>query len=111
MNKLTYADLAGAVARTREALPDADWNEPKLPLADQSTAAKFRAAKYEAPPDRRAKAISGPVQWTTTPVLIYRPRWKTDHHPWVLKSTYWIDKGMNGGLIRFANYEVEEVTA
>lgn len=84
-HKLTYDMLAAQVARTSAALPNADWNEPPVTVKPQP---------------RRARATWGPTEVTTGAPLIHAPRWKTDHHPWLA----------NGG-IRFAGYEVEEVSA
>jgi len=122
-HKITYDQLAQQVARTQAALPNADWNEPKpkLPLEDRTTAekfiaagqparqklpledpviaAKFVAAKQEAAPERRARATWGPDALGEKPRLVYAPRWKTDHHPWLVA----------GSSIRYAGHEVEEV--
>jgi hypothetical protein len=49
--------------------------------------------------ERRARATWGPTNVTTGAPLVYAPRWKTDHHPWIV----------DGGSIRYAGHEVEEV--
>lgn len=83
MNKITFEGLAAEVARTDFALPEADWNEP--------------APAPEPPPVRTGKPTWGPRH-----VVEYRPRWKTDHHPWLVA-------GMDPKTgIRYADYEVAE---
>lgn len=81
MNKLTFEGLAANVTGTMAALPDTDWNEPAP----------------ETPPVRTGKPTWGPRH-----VVEYQPRWKTDHHPWLVA-------GMDPKTgIRYADYEVAE---
>jgi hypothetical protein len=54
-------------------------------------------AHFLAPPVRTGKPTWGPRH-----VVEYRPRWKTDHHPWLVA-------GMDPKTgIRYADYEVAE---
>jgi hypothetical protein len=83
MNKLTFEGLAAEVARTDFALPEADWNEQPATPAE-------------------AEVRTGKPTWGVRHVVEYRPRWKTDHHPWLVA-------GMDPKIgIRYADYEVAE---
>lgn len=74
-----------------------------LPLEDPRIAAAFVAAKQEAPPVRRARATWGPHAQGLP--LVYAPRWRSDHHAWVVDGT------QTTGAIRYAGHEIEEVSA
>ena len=54
--------------------------------------------------DKPAQERTAVAVITTEPrmQLVYRPRWKTDHHPWVFFDT------AGEELFRFSHGEVEE---
>ncbi len=76
------------------------------PLENSKIAADFVAAQQEASPERRGRATWGPVQVTKGAPLVYAPRFKTDHHPWVTDA---MRHEHPHAQVRYANHEVEEV--
>jgi len=106
-HKVTFDMLAAQVARTMQNLPDANWNEPKRSvLEDPEVAEAFTTTTQEAPAERRGRATWGPTELTTGAPLVYAPRFKTDHHPWVTNAGR---HDHPSAQIRYANHEVEEV--
>lgn len=121
MHKLTFESVAADVARTT-ATAEANgvtlnWKEPK-PLTPrekiEALAAELR--RDDLNPSVRAALIAeraqleqlkaprtGRATWGTRDAVEYRPRWKTDHHPWAVIGP----SGEPNG-IRYANHEVEE---
>jgi hypothetical protein len=129
MNKLTLEGLAAGVANTAAALPAVDWNEQPAETPNElherlrqyftTAGITFEYTwsgggrvyvvdgEYYTPSGAEAhflapKPRTGRANWGPQDRVEYRPRWKTDHHPWAV-----IGPSGEPNAIRYANSEVD----